>query len=558
MLIKTKLYATGGGLFVVLIAISILAKFSFGGLSERLDQVVQGATDSAASAEITSQGSEEGSQKLSEMNSDMLAIVDGINRANQRTKLVSKKVDDISQTLEELIETIEELSEDVADEEALEILEEVSDEVSDISERLKREALININDTSKTLNSFSAQIEGQATKVSELNTFLREQVAVSQSSLESSLQIQSLAHDSSETVAWEEKVIVSVLVILALITLLSSVVMVKAIVHPINMTVKLMEDIGQGEGDLTQRLEIHSKDEMSLIAGAFNRFVSRIQGLIKEITESTDQLQHASGETLQAMQEGEEAMQKQQKETEQIATAISQMNMSSMDVAQNADGAENASLEVNQYADSGKTVVGSAVSSVSHLVEEVDNAVSVISELNEKSSSINSVVDVIQSVSEQTNLLALNAAIEAARAGEYGRGFAVVADEVRALAAKAEGSTADIRAIIEEMQSLINKAVTVMQSSQAVGNETLQGAQEAKEALESITSSMHTVTDMNSQIARVAGEQKEVTEGLNQRILQVNELSNHTSVQVSSTLNTCQSLNRISEDLSRQLSQFKI
>jgi len=558
MLIKTKLYAIGGFLCVILIAISVVAMYSFDGLSQRFEQVVLGSNSSASSAEKATQGSASGSEQLGAVNAEMLGIVDGIQQANQRTKLVSKKVDDIALTLTELIDTIDELSEDVVDEEAISILEEVSDEISDISERLQREALVNIVESAKTLDRFSGQISQQASNVSQLDEFLRQQVKVSQSTMESSAEIKTLATQASQDVEWQKTTIVSSLVALAVITMLSVFFMVKVIVYPINKTVKLMEDIGDGEGDLTQRLEVGSKDEMALIAGAFNRFVERIQGLILEVSASTSQLQQASNQTLQAMQEGDVAMQKQQQEVEQIATAINEMNVTSQDVAQNAQGAEDAAVEVNGHTDAGKQVVSDAVVSVTKLVEEVENAVGVINALSDKSTSIYSVVNVIQSVSEQTNLLALNAAIEAARAGEQGRGFAVVADEVRALAAKAESSTNDIRTIIDEIQALTGKAVIAMQSSHSVSTETLEGAHSANEALDSITGSMHTVTEMNTQIAHAAKEQTGVTDELNQRIIQINELSNLTSVQVSNTLETCESLNQISEKLSQQLGQFKV
>ncbi|MDG3086056.1 hypothetical protein P7F88_08085 [Vibrio hannami] len=198
MLIRTKLVAIGCFLFVALIGISIGAMLSFNQLSASFEQVVQGAIENADSAKLATQGASNGSQKAASINADMLAIVDGIKSSNQRTKLISKKVDEISDTLEELIETIEELSEDVADEEALAILEEVSDEVSDISESLKREALVNIIESSKTLNSFSDQIASKAAEVAELNTLLKSQVDISQSSQANSEQIQDQAHQSSQ------------------------------------------------------------------------------------------------------------------------------------------------------------------------------------------------------------------------------------------------------------------------------------------------------------------------------------------------------------------------
>jgi len=558
MLIRTKLIAIGIFLFITLIGVGVAAKLSFSTLSKDFELVVLGATDSAESAQLASEGASSGSQQLADINTDMLQIVDGIKTANQRNKLISKKVEDISATLGELIETIDELSEEVYDEEALAILEEVSDEVGDIDERLKREALLNIMASSEALDKFAERIGSEANQVDALNNYLKLQVDISESSSASSESIQALAHQSSQNIIWQEKLIVYSLVALAFSALIITFIIVKVIVLPINKTVKLMKNIGEGEGDLTQRLEVSGKDEMALIAMAFNQFVSRIQHLIEDISESTEQLRRLSGETLMAMQEGDQAMQSQQSEVEQIATAVSEMNAASQDVAENANLAEGASLEVNQHTQSGQKVVGEAVSSVTHLVDEVENAVQVIAQLSDKSTSVNSVVDVIQSVSEQTNLLALNAAIEAARAGEHGRGFAVVADEVRALAAKVESSTSDIRDIIDEMLSMTDKAVSVMESSRVVSNETLEGSNQASEALSAITNAMHTVIDMNAQITGSANEQKGVTEQLNQRISQVHELSNHTSVQLSRTLATCQSLDEISQNLSGKLQQFKV
>ncbi|GGI90113.1 methyl-accepting chemotaxis protein [Shewanella gelidii] len=558
MLIKTKLYASGALLCVLLLGISIGAMMSYGGLAHRFEQVVVAAESSAQSAEKTTQGSAQGSEKLGIVNADMLQIVDGIKKANQRTKLISAKVDDINSTLAELIETIEELSEDVYDDESLSILEEVSDEIGDISERLRREALINIVESSKNMDEFSNQLSAEAVQVSKLNSFLQEQVAVSQSTKKTSDEIEALAAEALVEVKWQQTSFVTSLVLVAAFAAFVIYMLIRAIVLPINNTVSLMQDIADGDGDLTQRLESGSKDEMALIAGAFNRFVEKIQQLLIEVGQSMEELQLASNQTLQAMNDGNSALIDQQQEVEQIATAINQMSVTSQDVAQNAIGAEDAAVEVNQHADSGKQVVNNALNSVSGLASEVQGAVAVIDTLNQKSTAIYSVVNVIQSVSEQTNLLALNAAIEAARAGEQGRGFAVVADEVRSLAAKAESSTKDIRNIIDEIQSLTKQAVTAMESSHAASASTLSDAQLASDSLDAITGSMHTVTEMNTQIANAAKEQTSVTDELNQRIIQINELGHITTTQVANTVETCESLNHVSETLAQQLSQFKV
>tara|TARA_R110001583_G_scaffold49946_2_gene156067 strand:+ start:3726 stop:5405 length:1680 start_codon:yes stop_codon:yes gene_type:complete len=558
MLIKTKLYGSGILLCALLVTVSIIATVSFSSLSNRFQQVVEASTSSAESATKTTQGSAQGSAQLGVINTEMLAIVDGINHANQRTKLLSKKVEEISATLTELTNTIEELSVDVGDEEALAILEEVGDEVGDISERLKREALIHIIDTSTSMEAFSQNISDEAVKVSSLDEFIKEQVQVSQFTSDKSTEIKTQAEQALGEINWQKTLIVSALVGLAVLSILSVVVNVRAAILPINKTVLLMQDIADGEGDLTQRLEVQGKDEMALIAGAFNRFVEKMQLLLVGVTQSTRELSDAAEHTYQAMTEGSSAIQRQQLEIEQIATAINEMNATSQEVARNAVSAATTTTEVNQHANLGKTVVNNARHSVSTLVDEVEDAVSVINSLSEKSANINSVVNVIRSISEQTNLLALNAAIEAARAGEQGRGFAVVADEVRALAGKAGSSTSDIQTMIEEIHRLTASAVAVMQTSQASSSSAVADADAASESLNAITGSILTIADMNTQIASAAEEQTAVADEINQRIIHVNELSQQTSSGVSNTVLTCEKLNKISDRLSQQLAQFKV
>ena len=558
MLIKTKLYGSGILLCALLVTVSIIATFSFDSLSNRFQQVVEASTSSAESATKTTQGSAQGSALLGVVNTEMLAIVDGINRANQRTKLLSKKVEEISATLTELTNTIEELSVDVEDEDAISILEEVGDEVGDISERLKREALINIIDSSIRMEAFSQNISDEAVKVTNLDEFIKEQVQISQFTSDKSTEIKTQAEQALGEINLQKSIIVSALIGLAVLSILSVVVIVRAAILPINKTVLLIQDIADGEGDLTQRLKVEGKDEMALIAGAFNRFVEKMQLLVVGVTESTRELSDAAEHTYQAMTEGSSAIQRQQLEIEQIATAINEMNATSQDVARNAVAAATTTTDVNEHANLGKTVVNNARNSVSTLAADIEGAVGVINSLSEKSVNINSVVTVIRSISEQTNLLALNAAIEAARAGEQGRGFAVVADEVRALAAKAGSSTSDIQAMTEEIQALTSRAVAVMQTSQTSSSNTMADADAASESLNAITESILTIADMNTQIASAAEEQTEVTDEINQRIIQVNELSQQTSSGVSNTVLTCEELNKISDRLSQQLAQFKV
>lgn len=558
MLIKTKLYSSSLLITGLLVVVGVITLVSFGSLSNHLQSVVTSANSSVKSAEKTASGSIEGGKQLEAINSEILLVVDGINRANQRTQLLSKKVEEINQTLQELNETIEELSEDVDDEYSLELFEEIGDEVSDISERLQREALISLKDSRKQMDVFSNQIVEQAEKVNTLNEYTKEQVAISNKAKESSQSIAVQANQALDEIVGSQTLIVSMLFLLAGASVISAILIIKAVIIPINRTVELMSEIGSGDGDLTARLEVRGQDEMAMISGSFNLFVEKIQKLLLDVRASTSELSSASNATYEAMIDGSKSMHRQQEEIQQIAAAITEMTASSQEVAQNTQAASSQARSANEYTHKGKAIVNKAHDSVASLVDEVESAVNVINMLSEKSVEVASVVNVIKDVAEQTNLLALNAAIEAARAGETGRGFAVVADEVRSLAGRANTSSEEIHTIIEEMQQLTERAVSVMRNSHEACKETVEGADEASSSLISITESIQVIDDMNTQIASAAEQQTAVSEEINQRIMSVNDLSGNTSQDVERTVRTCEALNQINNVLKKQISQFKI
>jgi len=332
----------------------------------------------------------------------------------------------------------------------------------------------------------------------------------------------------------------------------------KNISKPIRNASVAMDNIAEGDGDLTQRLEEKGKDEISSLSVSFNHFAEKVRTMVSQVEGSTSQLAAAAEEMSSITQETTLGVQRQQAETEQVATAMNQMTATVQEVARHAAEAADAAKSANEEASSGNQIVDRVVSAINGLATEIDHASGVIGQLENDAENIGSVLDVIRGIAEQTNLLALNAAIEAARAGEQGRGFAVVADEVRTLASRTQQSTEEIQQMIEQLQAGSVKAVKVMQSSTEKAQESVNEAANAGASLSNINQAVTTITDMNIQIASAAGEQGSVAEEINRNIVNINDIVKQTAEGASQTSHASNDLARLSSELQSLVRQFKI
>lgn len=356
-------------------------------------------------------------------------------------------------------------------------------------------------------------------------------------------------------------VLLSIMGIAAVVLLVIAAVgmlVANTILRPLQLMKVNLDDIAAGEGDLTRRLEITSQDELGELAGSFNRFVDKIHGLVRQITEMTSQLTGLVTQVSDQAHRSEQAMERQRHETDQVATAINEMSSAAHEVARSAQGAAVAAQQTDAEGQAAKRVVDGSIAQIHALVNDIRSSGVSLDSLQQDVSSIVSVLGVIRSIAEQTNLLALNAAIEAARAGEAGRGFAVVADEVRALASRTQQSTQEIQGMIDRLQKGTEAAVESMRRSSDAGDGTSVQANEAGASLDTMAQLIGTINSMNAQIASAAEEQTAVAEEINRSVHQIAVAVDSVADETQLGAQTSRSLSDLGQRLGQLVGQFRI
>ncbi|MES2821567.1 MAG: methyl-accepting chemotaxis protein [Pseudomonadota bacterium] len=351
--------------------------------------------------------------------------------------------------------------------------------------------------------------------------------------------------------------LVATLIAVVLILLLLS-MLIRILLQPLHVMGKAMEDIAQGEGDLTKRLSIESQDEFGALARAFNRFVERIHATIGEVSSATAQVNEVAKRVLEASNSSMVNSDEQSSRTNSVAAAINELGAAAQEIARNAADASTQASDARHQAEDGRQVVEKTIQAMNDLSGKIRASCSNIETLNGKTVDIGQILEVIKSISQQTNLLALNAAIEAARAGEAGRGFAVVADEVRNLAHRTQESAQEIQKMIEELQVGSREAVSTMTESQRYSEDSVVIANQAGERLGSVTQRIGEIDGMNQSVATATEEQTAVIESLNMDITEINTLNQDGVENLQATLRACGDLEQQATRLKQLVGSFRI
>ncbi|MGL6263437.1 methyl-accepting chemotaxis protein [Aeromonas jandaei] len=373
--------------------------------------------------------------------------------------------------------------------------------------------------------------------------------------LASAQQLQeALASESSRSVATQ----LGIGALISLLALSFIWLMARQIVAPIRAVVARLKDIATGEGDLTQRIEIHRQDEIGELAKWFNSFLNKLQSTISQVIATVEGTRTSAEQAAHVAERTSSGMQTQYQEVDLVATAFEELSATALQVSGNASSAVAAANETDAAAQEGKYVVADTQEAMRKLMAIINNALPVVERLSANSDNINDILTVIQGIAEQTNLLALNAAIEAARAGEQGRGFAVVADEVRNLAGRTQNAIVEIQKLISELQSGTGAVVKAIHDGHGQADQTLGKVDLSVRVLEQIIQSVSTIHQMNEQIARAAQEQSRVADEINRNVSNIRDVSHTIRAEAATSAENGRELSALADKQQQLVGQFKV
>lgn len=413
--------------------------------------------------------------------------------------------------------------------------------------------------TSNVISSANAgdieAVIGQSKNIEELGDNIDAELIALLDEIQSFTQQSALTAEADEQFAI--KLIAVIFTVSVIVSMMLPFLISRAIVQPINELEGRLKEVSGGDGDLRLRLSEHAKDETGNVARAFNKFISMLDKVIRNVSSQADDLGASAEVGLRVMETTLNNVETLQRQTGQVALAVKEMSATTLEVAKSTNEASQMADVVRNKVAEGQSTAQSTQQIIELLSVEVEDASEVIAGLMEETKNIGQVTETIQGIAEQTNLLALNAAIEAARAGESGRGFAVVADEVRSLAQRTRESTVDIQALVQRLQEQASKAVESMGRGKDSTLQCLEKGVATAKAFDDTSNAVGGISDLNTQIAAASEEQAIVSKDLNETLLKINQIAKEASEGALKTSSANEDMAKRLIDLHANLNRFQ-
>jgi len=352
--------------------------------------------------------------------------------------------------------------------------------------------------------------------------------------------------------------IILVLVIVGISAIGIALIIGRKITKPIKDVLEVIKDIAQGEGDLTRRIDIQSKDETGELASWFNEFIDKLHTIISRVKVNTMQVAAASSEMSATSVQLASGSEEQSSQTAEVAAAVEEMTVAILENARNTTRTAEISGNASNKAQEGAAAMQETREGMEEIVVSAGKTAVIIDKLTGRADQIGEVIQVINDIADQTNLLALNAAIEAARAGEQGRGFAVVADEVRKLAERTTKATAEVAETIKAIQDDTRRAAISMNESNEVVKRGKQATMKTEEVLGEIMQSVAQSMDMINQIASATEEMSSGAEEISRNIDGIKAVTKESTHGAGKLASTANDLSQQTDELQAITDQFKV
>ncbi|HHQ4750025.1 TPA: methyl-accepting chemotaxis protein [Aeromonas veronii] len=332
---------------------------------------------------------------------------------------------------------------------------------------------------------------------------------------------------------------------------------IQTITAPLSLISRHVGHLSSNEGDLTQQMEIDTHQELIDLGSQLNAFLGKLRGMVQMSKGIGQQVYQQAREMKHTADTMRSSLDEQNLELESVVSAMHQMSTTAVSVAGYAEQAAQESEAATHHINTAQQTLSNARNEIHTLVGDMHEADKAVALVAQRSTNISRILDVIRAIAEQTNLLALNAAIEAARAGDMGRGFAVVADEVRALANKTRESTDEIGQLIGSLQTEVSSSQRLMNTGIERSTTTVQGTDQAFEALNRVVAQIQQIHDHISQVATAAEQQSAVSDDINKNLMRIGDTANVIGQEASSSHQLSEALEQAATALASQLDRLR-